>query len=103
MLTVIRHRPWLISVIVSRNGEERDVHFGVLLRRGSHRLPIAVIERMLQPPLKNGRRVPDDLVEGAEWRLAQIELARFLNPEWSLAEEISVSSIAAGVCEPLHI
>src|SRR3954447_8351850 len=58
---------------------------------------------MLQPLLKHSCRVSHNAIEEAEWPLLQVELTRFLNPERRLAEEISVSCIAAGVSEPLHV
>src|SRR5437868_475198 len=66
VFAVIRHRAWLVAIIVAGDGQNGNVHFRVLIVCGRHRLPIVVIGRMLQPLLKNGARVSHDSIEGIE-------------------------------------
>ena len=102
VFAIVGHRSSLTGVVIGRDGQDGNIHFVVLLRRGCHCLPITVVCRMQQPFLEDRGRVPDNFIQRVEWPLAEIHLPKLPGPESTLAKERIIGRPAAGQGQPLH-
>src|SRR5438270_1058946 len=95
-------RPRLSVIVHPGDRQDRQVQFGVLLTGWIVGIPIRVEVRVIDPFLKNGRRVADESVELAVRSAGLDPAAEQPNPKGVVAKTTLLCGATARQAEPLH-